>query len=163
MSDGNGPSVFKVHEIMIGRTRFPSNVLMAPLAGYTCFPFRLMAKRLGAGSAYTEMVSADALKYNDRATSKLLYTDEREKVKCVQLLGFSLQSFSFGPASVLPGTLRARLPFNDLTENRRRVLEIWWRFLEIWWRVLLARRRVLLARWRLAKIWWRLPTDNSQF
>ena len=74
-------------EIMIGRIRFSSNVLMAPLAGYTCFPFRLMAKRLGAGSAYTEMVSADALKYNDKATFKLLYTDEREKLKCVQLLG----------------------------------------------------------------------------
>ena len=74
-------------EIMIGRIRFSSNVLMAPLAGYTCFPYRLMAKRLGAGSAYTEMVSADALKYNDKATFKLLYTDEREKLKCVQLLG----------------------------------------------------------------------------
>ena len=74
-------------EIMIGSVRFPSNVLMAPLAGYTCFPFRLMVEKLGAGSAYTEMVSADALKYNDRATEKLLYTDEREKIKCVQLLG----------------------------------------------------------------------------
>ena len=70
MSDDNGPNAFKVHEIMIGRTRFPSNVLMAPLAGYTCFPFRLMAKRLGAGSACTEMVSADALKYNDRVCMK---------------------------------------------------------------------------------------------
>ncbi len=74
-------------EIMIGGIRFSSNVLMAPLAGYTCFPFRLMARKLGAGSAYTEMVSADALKYNDRATTKLLYSDEREKLKCVQLLG----------------------------------------------------------------------------
>ncbi|MBE5863316.1 MAG: tRNA-dihydrouridine synthase family protein [Lachnospiraceae bacterium] len=74
-------------EIMIGGIRFPSNVLMAPLAGYTCFPFRLMVERLGAGSAYTEMVSSDGLKYNDRATAKLLYTDDREKLKCVQLLG----------------------------------------------------------------------------
>jgi nifR3 family TIM-barrel protein len=74
-------------EIMVGGIRFPSNVLMAPLAGYTCFPFRLMVERLGAGSAYTEMVSADGLKYNDRATAKLLYTDDREKLKCVQLLG----------------------------------------------------------------------------
>ena len=73
--------------IMIGGIRFQSNVLMAPLAGYTCFPFRLMVERLGAGSAYTEMVSADALKYNDNATTKLLYTDGREKLKCVQLLG----------------------------------------------------------------------------
>jgi hypothetical protein len=37
----------------------------------------------------------------------------------------------------------ARLPFNDLTENRRRVLEIWWRLAKIWW-------RVLGKRWRLA-------------
>ena len=74
-------------QITIGGIRFQSNVLMAPLAGYTCFPFRLMVERLGAGSAYTEMVSADALKYNDKATAKLLYTDDREKLKCVQLLG----------------------------------------------------------------------------
>ena len=74
-------------EIWIGGIRFRSNVLMAPLAGYTCFPFRLMAESLGAGSAYTEMVSANALKYNDRATARLLYTDSREKLKCVQLLG----------------------------------------------------------------------------
>ncbi len=74
-------------KIRVGNIEFKSNVLMAPLAGYTCFPFRLMAERLGAGSAYTEMVSADALKYNDRATFKLLYTDDREKLKCVQLLG----------------------------------------------------------------------------
>ena len=74
-------------EIRVGGVRLTSNVLMAPLAGYTCFPFRLMARKLGAGSAYTEMVSADALKYNDRATDKLLYTDERESLKCVQLLG----------------------------------------------------------------------------
>ena len=73
--------------LMIGGVRLKSNVLMAPLAGYTCFPFRLMAERLGAGSAYTEMVSSDGLKYDDRATSRLLYTDEREKLKCVQLLG----------------------------------------------------------------------------
>ena len=73
--------------VYIGGIRLQSNVLMAPIAGYTCFPFRLMVERLGAGSAYTEMVSADGLKYNDRATSKLLYTDAREQLKCVQLLG----------------------------------------------------------------------------
>ena len=74
-------------EIAVGGIRLKSNILMAPLAGYTCFPFRLMAVRLGAGSAYTEMVSADGLKYDDRATARLLYTDDREKLKCVQLLG----------------------------------------------------------------------------
>ena len=74
-------------EIIVGGLRLGSNVLMAPLAGYTCFPFRLMVEKLGAGAAFTEMVSVNGLKYNDRATKKLLYTDEREKLKCVQLLG----------------------------------------------------------------------------
>ena len=73
--------------IAVGGVTLKSNVLMAPLAGYTCFPFRLMVERLGAGSAYTEMVSVNGLKYDDRATFKLLYTDDREKLKCVQLLG----------------------------------------------------------------------------
>ena len=86
MDEGNDKNRIG-REITVGGIRFGSNVLMAPLAGYTCFPFRLMARRLGAGSAYTEMVSCDALKYNDRATCKLLYTDDREKLKCVQLLG----------------------------------------------------------------------------
>lgn len=88
-------------EIMVGGIRFPSNVLMAPLAGYTCFPFRLMVKSLGAGSAYTEMVSADALKYHDQATAKLLYTDEREQIKCVQLLGSVPETFERAAASEL--------------------------------------------------------------
>ncbi len=73
--------------VRVGGISLRSNVLMAPMAGYTCFPFRLMVQRLGAGSAYTEMVSSDGLKYDDRATAKLLYTDERETLKCVQLLG----------------------------------------------------------------------------
>ena len=85
--DKNTNSIKLGDSLMIGGIRLKSNVLMAPLAGYTCFPFRLMAERLGAGSAYTEMVSSDGLKYDDRATSRLLYTDEREKLKCVQLLG----------------------------------------------------------------------------
>ena len=34
--------------LKIGSVTLDGNVLMAPLAGYTCFPFRLMARRLGA-------------------------------------------------------------------------------------------------------------------
>lgn len=74
-------------KIHIGDIQLQSNVLMAPLAGYTCFPFRVMVEELGAGTAYTEMVSVDGLKYNDLATKQFLFTNELEKLKCVQLLG----------------------------------------------------------------------------
>ena len=53
--------------IRIGGMLLPSNVLMAPLAGYTCYPFRMLAYELGAGLCFTEMCSANALKYEDRA------------------------------------------------------------------------------------------------
>lgn len=73
--------------LKIGNITLSGNVLMAPLAGYTCFPFRLMARRLGAALAFTEMTSADGLKYSDSATRKLLFTNGLENPKAVQLLG----------------------------------------------------------------------------
>lgn len=76
-----------VHKLRIGQLLLPSNVLMAPLAGYTCYPFRILCQDLGAGLCFTEMVSANALKYQDKATKKLLFTTPRERIKAVQLLG----------------------------------------------------------------------------
>ena len=82
-------------KLQIGNITAESNVLMAPLAGYTCYPFRRMCRKLGAGLAFTEMVSANGLKYNDRATAKLLYTDKAETLKAVQLLGSVPSAFEY--------------------------------------------------------------------
>lgn len=73
--------------LYVGNIKLPSNILMAPLVDYTPYPFRLLAQKLGAGLAITEMVSTNALKYKDKANAKLLFTTELEKVKCVQFLG----------------------------------------------------------------------------
>lgn len=77
----------EIGKIRLGSLLLPSNVLMAPLAGYTCYPFRMLAYELGAGLCFTEMVSANALKYQDRATKRLLLTTDQEKIRAVQLLG----------------------------------------------------------------------------
>lgn len=77
----------KIKRLRLGNLLLPTNVLMAPLAGYTCFPFRILCQELGAGLCFTEMVSANALKYKDRATRRLLITSSEERVKAVQLLG----------------------------------------------------------------------------
>ena len=69
-----------VRPIRVGGLLLPSNVLMAPLAGYTCYPFRMLAYELGAGLCFTEMCSANALKYEDRATNRLLFTTEDEPI-----------------------------------------------------------------------------------
>ena len=51
----------------------PNNVFLAPLAGYTNYPFRKMLLQFGAGLAFTEMVSAKGLHYKSEETKKLLY------------------------------------------------------------------------------------------
>ena len=73
--------------IKIGGVETRSNVFLAPLAGYTNFPMRLLCKEYGAGLCFTEMISAKGLKYGNENTRELLYTDAREGVAAVQLFG----------------------------------------------------------------------------
>lgn len=77
----------EIRKLRVGNLLLSANVLMAPLAGYTCYPFRMLAYEMGAGLCFTEMSSANALKYQDRATRRLLFTTPEEPVKAVQLLG----------------------------------------------------------------------------
>ncbi len=77
----------EIRKLRIGDMLLSSNILMAPLAGYTCYPFRMLAYELGAGLCFTEMASANALKYDDKATKRLLFTTKEEPVRAVQLLG----------------------------------------------------------------------------
>ena len=64
-----------------------NNVFLAPLAGYTNYPFRRLCKDYGAGLCYTEMVSAKGLKYGSENTEDLLYTDENEGICAAQIFG----------------------------------------------------------------------------
>ena len=64
----------------------PNNVFLAPLAGYTNYPFRTMCMRLGAGLTFTEMVSAKGLAYGSEETKKLLHCGG-ETPKAAQLFG----------------------------------------------------------------------------
>ena len=78
----------EIKQLRIGGLLLSSNVLMAPLAGYTCLPFRVLVHQLGAGLSFTEMASANALKYKDRATQQLLLTNGScGDVQAAQLLG----------------------------------------------------------------------------
>ena len=64
----------------------PNNVFLAPLAGYTNYPFREMCRRLGAGLTFTEMVSCKGLLYGSEETKKLLYCGS-ESPKAAQIFG----------------------------------------------------------------------------
>ncbi len=74
-----------LHPVRVGPLEIPSNVWLAPMAGYTDRAFRSVCVRFGASLCYTEMVSADALMRNNGTTLKLLARAPNEK-----LIGFQI-------------------------------------------------------------------------
>ncbi len=77
----------QIKEIRVGSLTLKNNLFLAPLAGYTNYPFRRLCKGYGAGLCYTEMVSAKGLKYGSENTKELLYTDEKEGLTAAQIFG----------------------------------------------------------------------------
>ena len=71
----------------IGNVSIDSNVFLAPMAGVTDLPFRLICKEMDCGMVYTEMVSAKGLYYGDYKTEELLAIDDREKPVVIQIFG----------------------------------------------------------------------------
>lgn len=79
----------------IGNVNLENNIFLAPMAGITDLPFRLICKENGAGLVYTEMVSAKALLYNDDKTKLLLKTCKKEKPLAVQIFGSDLEAIAY--------------------------------------------------------------------
>ncbi len=71
----------------IGDINLENPVVLAPMAGVTDLPFRLLIKEQGCGLVCGEMVSAQALVYGNRNTLNLLATDPRERPVSIQLFG----------------------------------------------------------------------------
>lgn len=64
-----------------------NNIFLAPMAGVTDLPFRLMCKKFGAGLVCTEMVSSKAMFYKDKKTLSLIETHPDEAPFAVQIFG----------------------------------------------------------------------------
>ncbi len=71
----------------IGSIKLNSKLILAPAAGISFLPFRLIAKEFGAGLCFTEMVSSEALVRNNKKTELLLKTDPLEKPVGAQIFG----------------------------------------------------------------------------
>ncbi len=71
----------------IKNVELKSNLILAPMAGFTDLAFRKMCLDYGAGLVCTEMVSAQALHYKNKKTENLLISLEGEFPKAVQIFG----------------------------------------------------------------------------
>lgn len=74
-------------KLTIGNVTLENNVILAPMAGVTDLPFRLLCREQGAGMVCMEMVSAKAIYYNNRNTEELLTIHPDEQPASLQLFG----------------------------------------------------------------------------
>lgn len=79
-------------ELNIGNVKLENNIILAPMAGVTDLPFRLISKKYGnPGLVCNEMVSSKAICYNDEKTMKMLETENEHPIS-MQIFGSDTES-----------------------------------------------------------------------
>ena len=82
-------------ELQIGNVKLKNNILLAPMAGITDLPFRLIARDYGAGYACTEMVSAKAIFYDDQKTKRLMNSEGEPRPLAIQIFGSDIEAITY--------------------------------------------------------------------
>ncbi len=82
-------------KLKIGNVELENNILLAPMAGITDLPFRLICKEFGPGLVYTEMISSKGLFYNDEKTKFLLDMKGEKRPVAVQIFGSDIESMKY--------------------------------------------------------------------
>ncbi len=74
-------------KLKIGDVVLDNRLILAPMAGVTDQPYRLICREQGCALVVTEMVSAKAILYRNKNTNALLAVSEKERPAAVQLFG----------------------------------------------------------------------------
>ena len=81
-----------IHPLKIGNFTAPNNLVLAPMAGITDTPFRILCLKGGAGLVCAEMVSAHALHYGNPKSGRMLTVTEKEHPVSMQIFGADEQT-----------------------------------------------------------------------
>lgn len=81
-----------IKPLSIGNVELENNILLAPMAGITDLPFRMICKKYGAGLVCTEMASSKAIFYNDEKTKKILEIEGEKRPIQAQIFGSDIES-----------------------------------------------------------------------
>lgn len=82
-------------ELPIGNVKLKNNILLAPMAGITDLPFRLIARQYGTSYACTEMVSSKAIFYDDKKTKKLMNSEGEPRPLAIQIFGSDIEAMTY--------------------------------------------------------------------
>lgn len=84
-----------VKKLKIGNVELRNNILLAPMAGLTDLPFRMMCEKFGAGLTCTEMISSKGLYYNDSKTKLLLNMEGEARPVAAQIFGSDVEALKY--------------------------------------------------------------------
>ena len=82
-------------KLKIGNVELENNLILAPMAGITNQPFRVICKQFGLGMVCTEMASSKAIFYNDQKTKRLLNIEGEKRPISVQIFGSEEESMGY--------------------------------------------------------------------
>lgn len=82
-------------ELKIGNVTLKNNILLAPMAGITDLPFRLICEKFHPGLVCTEMISSKGLFYHDEKTKLLLDMKGEKRPIAVQIFGSDIESMKY--------------------------------------------------------------------
>ena len=91
-----------INKLKIGNVELENNILLAPMAGITDLPFRIIAKKYGPGLVCTEMVSSKAIFHDDTKTKLLLKIEEKERPVAIQIFGSDVETMVYAAKYVEP-------------------------------------------------------------
>ncbi len=84
-----------IKTLKIGNVELENNLILAPMAGVTNQPFRIICKEFGAGLVCTEMVSSRAIFHDDSKTKRLLNTKGEKRPISMQIFGSDEETFAY--------------------------------------------------------------------
>ena len=84
-----------LHELKIGNVELKNNILLAPMAGITDLPFRVICEKFNPGLVYSEMVSSKAIYYGDEKTKKLMNLEGEKRPVAIQIFGSDPEAMSY--------------------------------------------------------------------
>ena len=82
-------------KLKIGNVELENNLILAPMAGVTNQPFRIICKQFGAGMVCTEMASSKAIFHNDQKTKRLLNTEGEKRPISFQIFGSDEETMAY--------------------------------------------------------------------
>ena len=87
-------------KLKIGNVELENNLILAPMAGITDLPFRVLCKEQGAGMVCTEMASSRAIFHDDKKTKQLLNTEGEKRPISFQIFGSDEESMAYAAKQI---------------------------------------------------------------